>query len=250
MTCLAICLCKITLSHLGWLIAIWFLFNDIYSTRMIKVLSRRFGLWHLGPINDDIGKAFHLNPESETVEWLNFILKQVWDLISKYLQRSEVNNVLNNEISGIWNAKVPNWLKYYIKSPPYIQTMKLGNQKPWITSIKTYDHEDYERCLAMDIGIVFHINPDIKLAFNKFLIIGLSQLKFNTTFRIVIAPILKDLTTFGEIQISILKKPDINFETFGILGFLSWPFVQPLITSAVNEILLKIINSPDLGKIL
>ncbi len=219
-----------------WTFLAWVLMEGLE----IYVLLKKIGSSKAGlPYYQDIETAFVLNPECETVSWLNVAVQAIWRQCLRGFVRDSVRYCINE----LLRRRLKAWKKSYLYRCfiPDITDIDLGNNPPWITAVQSYVSEvnyldSSHDSFTIDVGVICALKCNIKVTlFFHVIEIGIREIKFNAPVRIRFLPLLRDETIFGQLQISILRSPTIEYETFGLIGFLSFPFVRKLMLSLLRE---------------
>ncbi len=235
------CLVIGLIAHAGltptWTLLAWVLMEGFELYHLVKrIYSARTGL----PYFQDIETAFVLNPKCETVSWLNVAVRALWCRCFQGFVRNSLRMCLNE----LLRRRLREWKKSYLYRflIPDLTDLDLGTTAPWITAVESYVSEinllgGSHETFTVDLGVVCTLRCNLKVTlFLHVMEIGIREVKFNAPMRIRFLPLLRDETVFGQLQISLLGVPTLEYETFGLLGFLSFPFVRKMMLSLLKEV--------------
>ena len=230
------------LSYFGasfmWLVGLWMVHDGLIALTLIKKLVTKNTRLAWTP---DVDHVFFMDPEVETVGWFNKILGKLWleslrGLASRDIKQL-VNKFINNKLTkmekSVW------WFKW-IKSPKFVD-LDIGQTHPWVTGISIYtdageSHNRLAKSITMDVGVIAHLLPTINLMMNKYLVMGLERFKFAGIVRIRLNPILRDLHLIGNVNVSLMDLPTIDYQFTGLLACLNFPPIKYLCRQLVKEV--------------
>ncbi len=220
----------------AWLVLLFFMTTGLdlhYVWR--KILDQTMRLSY----QDATDPAYVLNPELETVEWCNTFVRGLWDKSLKPFVREDLKAFVNRLLTK-WAARHhKHYLQRHLR--PEIVELEVGTMIPQVTWLKTDSSEidllnsnDYS--MTVDVGLRLHLKPSVLIALNAHLSFGIHELKCNVPVRLRLAPLLRDRTLFGQLQISFLGLPNLDFDVSGCFGFLGLPLVKPAVLYAATQL--------------
>jgi len=183
---------------------VWFIleFNQTAS------IVRKFLCSRYGDIFLDVDPAFEVRASAETVGWLNTLISEFWT--------SPLRNFVAGEGLRMLRGKLTESVLSLFK-------LDIGEKAPWITAIKVHDPVSGLACgqetLSVDMGLIFDLEPEIVCSIGNVLFFGIRKLHVSASLRFTLAPIFDENKVVGDLKVSLLTKPRLDFEFTGILGF-------------------------------
>ena len=183
-------------------------------------------------------------PEVEDADWVRNLLEQLWPNVNIFLIRLisfYCPNCSLDQIVGPINQLA----KLEIKS------LYLGERVPKITGIHVMNRGVRREDLIIDCELTFDsdLNIEIKglklisietkikcslISGKYFIDFGIKWFYFKAKTRILLTPLFRDLPVVGNVQISFLEKPKINWKFTGLLTIMNWDFVKNCVTCVVS----------------
>lgn len=161
---------------LWWTVIFWFASDGQRAIGLaFKLISARSRI----PWTPKTSDAFRTNPDVETVGWLNKLINCFWtESISgpRGLMSDEGMKVINRKMQDCFGYYLPGWVAKLLR-PLKIEKLDLGMTAPWLTGISVYTNsfatrEQVSKELLLDVGLVAHLLPNIKIRLNKYLTFG------------------------------------------------------------------------------
>ena len=231
----AVCLLAWFEFSLAWAVLAWVALEGIQVVQLAKArATKKAGV----PFEQYREPAYQIvNPDAETLSWLNQIIDKVWRQVRKLLNndvKGGGNKLLEEVFSG-WRSRF--LLHHFV---PRITSLDIGEAAPWVTSIQSYTTEvdlvnANNKSLTIDVGLNFHVVPTISVGAGKLIHLDFDEVKFSAPFRFRFTPLLRDQTIFGQLQISVLHVPYFTYRTSGLLVPLSFPFIKHAVKAMVIE---------------
>lgn len=208
---------------LFWLVII----SSDLSNHLRQFFAARFGFRR-----SNAEPAFAVDPDSETAAWINEIVAAFWHDGVRPFAAEDGKRVLNELIAQkLRSFKMPKCLL------PEITWLDLGEHPPWVTSVKSsatdinFINGGHHPSLSLDIGLLLHLRPVVEISLGKIFRAKVTVIKFSAPLRVLMTPLMREATVFGQAHVSLLKTPSVDYQTGGVIAFLSWPFVRPIILS-------------------
>ncbi len=227
--------CRVTII---WTFLAWLLMDGF---ELFRISQRMLFKYHY------MENVFKPHQHCETVNWLNVTLKAVWERQLKGFVSVSIRRCLNElALRRFKNAHT------YTRDCflPDVVDFNVGDNAPWITAIDSYVAEvnpmgGGHDSITVDFGLYFTLKCNFKMTFffNVFEL-GLGKIKFNVPFRITFLPLLRDESLFGEMHLSLLRSPNIDYHTYGLIGLISLPFVRR-VTLATLRLVCTFIQYPQ-----
>jgi hypothetical protein len=249
--------CKISIT---WALLMWVLLEGFALGRLLKrMVTKATGF----PYNQEVDRAFVLDPECETVAWMNDVTKCLWDKCLRGFFRTSLKACLNE----LLKRKFSTWSRHALwrSFVPQVTYLELGEKPPWVTAMKAYVSESnlFSYCLesaTLDFGIVCAIQCNLQASIAYIFRIGIRELMVNAPFRLRMIPLLRcvswpfhsrsehdllyncgslpprDEALFGQIQLSFLSMPNIFYHTYGLAGVMAFPFIRPLCLGSLKQV--------------
>ncbi|CAK8569329.1 unnamed protein product [Lathyrus sativus] len=175
------------------------------------------------------------NPDSDRVDWLNKLIEYMWPYLDK-----AISNTAKNIAKPIIAEQIP---KYKIDSVEF-EVLTLGSLPPTFQGMKVYLTDEKE--LIMEPSIKWAGNPNILIAVKAFGLKATIQMVDLQVFiapRITLKPLVPCFPCFGNIYVSIMEKPHVDFglklvgaDLMSIPGL--YRFVQEFIKEQVSNMYL------------
>ncbi|CAI8611546.1 unnamed protein product [Vicia faba] len=175
------------------------------------------------------------NPDSDRVDWLNKLIEYMWPYLDK-----AICNTAKNIAKPIIAEQIP---KYKIDSVEF-EVLTLGSLPPTFQGMKVYLTDEKE--LIMEPSIKWAGNPNILIAVKAFGLKATIQVVDLQVFiapRITLKPLVPCFPCFGNIYVSIMEKPHVDFglkligaDLMSIPGL--YRFVQEIIKDQVANMYL------------
>ncbi|KAI5402310.1 Arf guanine nucleotide exchange factor syt1 [Lathyrus oleraceus] len=143
------------------------------------------------------------NPDSDRVDWLNKLIEYMWPYLDK-----AICNTAKNIAKPIIAEQIP---KYKIDSVEF-EVLTLGSLPPTFQGMKVYLTDEKE--LIMEPSIKWAGNPNILIAVKAFGLKATIQVVDLQVFlapRITLKPLVPCFPCFGNIYVSIMEKPHVDF---------------------------------------
>ncbi|XP_058780907.1 synaptotagmin-2-like isoform X1 [Vicia villosa] len=143
------------------------------------------------------------NPDSDRVDWLNKLIEYMWPYLDK-----AICNTAKNIAKPIIAEQIP---KYKIDSVEF-EVLTLGSLPPTFQGMKVYMTDEKE--LIMEPSIKWAGNPNILIAAKAFGLKATIQVVDLQVFiapRITLKPLVPCFPCFGNIYVSIMEKPHVDF---------------------------------------
>ncbi|XP_058783006.1 synaptotagmin-2-like [Vicia villosa] len=143
------------------------------------------------------------NPDSDRVDWLNKLIEYMWPYLDK-----AICNTAKNIAKPIIAEQIP---KYKIDSVDF-EVLTLGSLPPTFQGMKVYITDEKE--LIMEPSIKWAGNPNILIAAKAFGLKATIQVVDLQVFiapRITLKPLVPCFPCFGNIYVSIMEKPHVDF---------------------------------------
>ncbi|CAL5205698.1 unnamed protein product [Lathyrus oleraceus] len=143
------------------------------------------------------------NPDSDRVDWLNKFIEYMWPYLDK-----AICNTAKNIAKPIIAEQIP---KYKIDSVEF-EVLTLGSLPPTFQGMKVYLTDEKE--LIMEPSIKWAGNPNILIAVKAFglkVTIQVVDLQVFLAPRITLKPLVPCFPCFGNIYVSIMEKPHLDF---------------------------------------
>ncbi len=241
-SCFAMAVTVVLLSHMGfgWMLFAlgWFFLEaDHIKLCVESILCRRFGTLIFRSINP----GFVINANIETAGWLNDLLKVMWTRCFRNFIRANVEGIINDRIERKigWIATHPVLSHLFLL--PSVVALDPGPNPPWITGIKTHEpspkiDEAGKESLFVDIGVMIELRPNIVVALGKFFYFGIRAFSFCGPFRIYLAPVFDEDKMIGDLYLSALHPPLLDYHFNGLLGFLNMACIKVPVNFIVGRI--------------
>ncbi|KAM5559793.1 synaptotagmin-3-like [Rosa sericea] len=185
------------------------------------------------------------HPDFERIDWLNKALHDMWPYLDKAICK-----IIRKTAEPIFAEYVG---KYQIRSIGF-QSLNLGSLPPTIYGIRV--HETNENELVIEPAIrwagIPHITVVVKILSVR-LIVQLMDVQVFATPRIILRPLVPTFPCFGNITVTLIDKPHVDFglrllggDVMAIPGF--YQFVQEYIRKQVASLYLwpQTLNIPIL----
>ncbi len=219
----------------AWLIFVYIVIEGY----QIYMMSRKLVCEKLNlPNHDPVDPAFILNPEIETVGWMNKLIKGLWTTCLRSFAKRDLKRAINRILRKKSKKFKENKYLKYLK--PKILELDIGEYSPQITGLKTYASEinllnSSDESLTLDIGVIMHLKPRILVSINNNFSFGIHEVQLDAPMRFRFVPLLRDKTFFGQVQFSFLLPPVLNFQFSGVFGCLCLSMIKPIILNSIQE---------------
>jgi len=214
---------------LSWAFLLWAMLEGLPMISLIKKMAtKRLGL----PYKQEVDGAFILNPECETLAWLNDVVNVVWNNCLRGFAEHSLKPCLNELLKRKYRdwSREDSWWRNFV---PQVTHLDVGDKPPWITAVKTYTsdadlfNQSQER-IVLDLGFICHFHCNVQVSAAYVFRMGLREIMFTAPLRIRFMPLLRDETLFGQLQLSCLQTPAVFYQSFGLAGVMAFPYIRPV----------------------
>ena len=184
-------------------------------------------------------------PDMMRVTWLNVMLEKLWPFVDKATalkMKESVEPMMNDDEHRPSSVKSISFTSF-----------TLGTLAPKLRGVKVYASEQQSKELVVEVDIAWGGNQNIALKFIPagaagYLFaaeVGIAHLTVSGRLRITLKPLIAELPCFGALEISLVSRPDIDFD-LKVLGgdLLSIPGLGTWIHSFVEEVLADLLVYP------
>ena len=184
-------------------------------------------------------------PDMMRVTWANVLLEKLWPFIDRAGQayvKTLIEPMLND----------PNYKPSAVSSISFT-SFTLGTLPPKLRGVKVYASEQQSKEVVIEVDIAWGGNQNIALKFIPagavgYLFaaeVGIADMIISARARITLKPLIAELPCFGALEVSLVSRPDIDFD-LKVLGgdLLSIPGLGSWIHSFVEEVLADMIVQP------
>ncbi|GFR28457.1 extended synaptotagmin-2 [Trichonephila clavata] len=163
-------------------------------------------------------------PETERVEWVNKILKQLWPYVGVY-----VKEMLKETMEPSIRESLPSYLQSF-----RFEKIILGDMPPRIGGVKVYQENVSRNEIIMDLEIRYSGDCNIQVGVKKFKA-GIKDLQIYGTIRVVMKPLVKIIPLVGGVTVFFLNRPRIDFNLTNVANVLDMPGLGDILRKAVSE---------------
>jgi Ca2+-dependent lipid-binding protein len=242
-------------AHMGfsvaWIVLIW----ALTSAETIRAAAFRYvtksasaKMTFNATFKNPIGQTGSLGLGSESVPWLNAIIKEFWNTCLRGFCTKNLRNVLNEAVAN----KIPKIPFFFA---PKISRFDIGGSSPIIDAVRSYHVDATYKSLSIgkcnfickryilaqsvhsfkDTAFTIRLTPRIDISLNRFLRITVRKFELSAPVRMTLSPLLRDETAFGSVQLSLLGLPQIDYDASGCLGLFNC--ARPIVTYSCHNIL-------------
>ena len=173
-------------------------------------------------------------PDVERAEWINKILHQMWPFVGKVLDK-----FLRESVEPVLRSKVPSTLNGI-----RFDTIRIGDLPPRIGGIKVHTDNLKRSEIMLDIDIIYAGDCKITLA-TKGLKLGVEDLEFRGTLRVLLYPLIPDLPLVGGLTMYFINRPQIQFDLTNVLNVLETPGIKSLLRNTIDDAIASFIVLPN-----
>jgi len=184
--------------------------------------------------SSNIAAAVLSSGGSESLGWLNDILKQMWpnicaaaEVIIKETVEPALAEGLPTPFKGMKFSKIslgsspPNFDNIDVFTKTEVDSIKLNIDLAWIA-------EDFE--IELETGIVS---------------VGVDSIKIKGRLSILMSPLVNTLPCIGAVQLAFINPPTIDMDFSGIASIADWSFVEEEISNITQSILASMMVLPN-----
>ncbi len=229
----------------AWLLFVFALVEgyQVYETAK-RTICEAFDLTIQGRVNP----AYILNPEVETVGFVNVLINRLWHSCFRGFIKKDVKKAFNLLMS-IKEDEREGLSVFFNQWQPRILELDIGELVPKIVGVKSYSSaanatllNSNDDDLSVDVGIQLHLQTRVMIALNENLSFGIHKLQLDSPMRFRFIPLLRDKKLFGQIHISFLTKPIIDYDFSGLLGVFSLAMIKPVVLYFAQEAIKYVIH--------
>ncbi|GIY33348.1 extended synaptotagmin-2 [Caerostris darwini] len=212
---------------LGVAVSVWMLKSNYLTERDVGLsIDRSVALDEKGCILARLTDlpSWVFFPETERVEWVNKILKQLWPYVGTY-----VKEMLKETMEPSIREGLPSYLQSF-----RFEKIILGDMPPRIGGVKVYQENVSRNEIIMDLEIRYSGDCNIQVGVKKFKA-GVKDLQIYGTMRVVMKPLVKIIPLIGGVTVFFLNRPRIDFNLTNVANVLDMPGLGDVLRKAVIE---------------
>ena len=192
------------------------------SKRLIKIIKEMSSTKNL--------PEWATHPDVEKTDWLNEIVSIMWDQVV-YGAEQQINDQVKPLLAGVSIPGLGPILD--------VGTLRLGGTPPIVKGVRSYSREQQGADqIIMDIGFMFANELKVEVLAKGVPIFVFQNMHLSFTIRIVLGPMVKNISLFEAVEIGFSDNPDINFDlSIGQFPIMSLPGLETGLNWLVAELI-------------
>mmetsp|Transcript_7342 Transcript_7342/g.18398 ORF Transcript_7342/g.18398 Transcript_7342/m.18398 type:complete len:852 (-) Transcript_7342:45-2600(-) len=183
-------------------------------------------------------RQLQLQEGGESMEWLNFLIEQMWPKIAKYAE--DIIRSFEERIQSM--VPVPGGISFKTCSLGQ-EPIRFGPVKPKITSAY-YDDQFIEHGgVELQIGLTYHSDVEIVLA-TKFATVGVAALDITGTLSVSMRPLVGSAPFFGGLEVVFTNPPMVDLDFKGIGNVADMPGIYSTVRNIIDEAIAGVMVTP------
>ncbi|CAD5220105.1 unnamed protein product [Bursaphelenchus xylophilus] len=213
---------------IGILTLLYFIKTRMWVTRqearlnMRKQILRERGLIGVGNKSDELPSWIRF-PDTERIEWVNQVLKQLWPFISQYSAQF---------MREFIEPQVLEQMPSPFKSFKFLD-IDMGDMPFRVSGLKVYTHNVGRDRIIVDLDVAYAGDAEFKVKTCGFTG-GMNELVLSGKVRCVLCPLLPQPPMIGGFSASFVELPKFDFNLTGMGDFLQLPLLMDAIRSIIN----------------
>ncbi|CAD5213567.1 unnamed protein product [Bursaphelenchus okinawaensis] len=213
---------------IGILTLLYFIKTRMWVTRqearlnMRKQILRERGLIGVGSTSDELPSWIRF-PDTERIEWVNQVLRQLWPFISQYSAQF---------MREFIEPQVLEQMPSPFKSFKFLD-IDMGDMPFRVSGLKVYTHNVGRDRIIVDLDVAYAGDAEFKVKTCGFTG-GMNELVLSGKVRCVLCPLLPQPPMIGGFSASFVELPKFDFNLTGMGDFLQLPLLIDAIRSIIN----------------